>query len=308
MELLYFSRSYYLAFYIIHEGDVQTLKKSLFSLMLKLKKTHIVVQSEPIEIVYLVSTQLESHDIPHAFSTRKGGVSLFPQNSLNMSFREDEPKRVHENQKRFLQALQLQDKSILTAHQTHSDVSVILDSTFKPETKLNADALILEGSSVYLIGVNVADCLPILLAHPGKRIVCAIHAGWRGTAQRITEKTVLKLSQEFKINPAELIGAIGPGACRDCYEVGEEVREMFPDKKRQELIFKPSMRPKHYLLDLQKANLLQFEKTGIPAKNIDTDLYCTIHHNDLFFSHRKEGPQSKENKTGRFLGVIGVEN
>jgi YfiH family protein len=183
-----------------------------------------------------------------------------------------------------------------------------------------------------LLAVQVADCLPILLVDPRRRVVAAVHAGWRGTAQRLAEKTVGRMQLEFGCDPRRLRAAIGPGIHGCCYEVGRAVEEAFagqfpyweklirrvkPSPSQvhwQQRLFSPrpsaerGPRPaltapeaeKRYL-DLVEANRRQLLAAGVTRRNIWESPHCTACRTDLFFSHRAE-----HGHTGRMMGLIGL--
>jgi hypothetical protein len=173
-----------------------------------------------------------------------------------------------------------------------------------------------------LLAVQTADCVPILLVDPKKRAVAAVHAGWRGTLARITQKIVGRMRFEFGSKPADLLAAIGPSIGPCCYEVGAEFVSKFTaqfadaadyfDEPRsgeepnplQWLNMAPPGHqppPKNVHLDLRKANRSQLLAAGLRLQNILTSNLCTACHTELFFSYRKEGALS-----GRLLSVIGV--
>ncbi len=196
--------------------------------------------------------------------------------------------------------------------------------------KLVGDALITDRPGL-LLSVQVADCLPILLADPERKVVAAVHAGWRGTAKRIAEKAVGAMRQEFGVDPKKLRAAIGPGVHACCYEVGREVLEAFagqfpywqkvvrrlppppPDVHWQQPLFSPAptaeRRPRpaltspaaeRFYLDLVEANRRQLRAAGLRPQNIWASPLCTACRTDLLFSHRAE-----HGRTGRMMGLIG---
>jgi hypothetical protein len=164
--------------------------------------------------------------------------------------------------------------------------------------------------------------VPILLVDPKKRAVAAIHAGWRGTLARITQKAVGQMQFEFGSKPSDLLAAIGPSIGPCCYEVAADFVTKFTaqfsdaadyfDEPRsgeepnplQWLNMKPPGHqppPKNVHLDLRKANSSQLVAAGLPAKNIYASDLCTACHTSLLFSHRREGPLS-----GRLMSAIGL--
>jgi polyphenol oxidase len=239
----------------------------------------------------------------HAFSTRHGGVSPLPAEALNLSHVSwDSPANVAENRRRFLAALRLDEVPLLTLAQVHSARLHILDENRVPENgRPQADAVATARNGV-AVGVQVADCFPILVADPRKRVVAAIHAGWRGTLERIFSKTVAGLRDQFGTDSADLIAAIGPGIRPCCFEVGPEVvdrfREAFPGVK---LATPRHARDDKWLLDLPRALQVQFEESGLDRDRIFDLGACTCCNTGEFFSYRGEGARS-----GRMMAVIAM--
>src|SRR4029077_6687824 len=132
-----------------------------------------------------------------------------------------------ENKRRFRSALGATDLEFVSLHQIHSDVVRIFESAPTKQCKGDAIATTTRG---LLLGVRTADCAPVLVVDPKKKVVAAIHAGWRGTLQRIVTKTIGQMQMEFGCNPKDLLAAIGPtiGGC--CYESGPEVASPFAAK------------------------------------------------------------------------------
>ena len=261
--------------------------------------------------------------LAHGFSTRLGGLSeLDGQKVLNLSFTEWDAKKAVEKNRRLLQAaVDAKEFKLVAMKQIHSALIHPFASVLAQPCKGDASTTKQPG---LLLGVQTADCVPILLVDPKKRVVAAIHAGWRGTLARITQKTVGRMQYQFGCRAADLLAAIGPSIGPCCYEVGAEFvtkfTAQFPDapdyfdeartgdepNPLQWLNMKPPGHqppPKNVHLDLRKANHSQLAAAGLRAKNIFISELCTACRNDLFFSYRKEGPVS-----GRMLSVIGVRN
>jgi YfiH family protein len=176
-----------------------------------------------------------------------------------------------------------------------------------------------------LLGIQTADCLPVLLVDAKRRAIGAFHAGWRGTLRRIVEKGVGEMRRYFGTLPADLHAAIGPGIHSCCYQVGEEVREQFqsqfgyaaelfrevresnPVHEKYPLLFLNARAPGHgpeeilLYLDLVAANTRQLLDAGVAAGNISASPLCTSCRSDLLFSFRKE-----KGMVGRMLGVVGI--
>jgi len=277
----------------------------------------------------------------HGFSTRTGGESCIPDSSstrkdaekaLNLGFAGwDDRERVLANRRRFFSALGAARMAPVTLRQIHSDIVVRVDAaslgTADVQTKdpPKGDALITRDPGILLV-VQTADCIPILLADTRHRAVAAIHSGWRGTVQRIAEKTLGRMRMEFGTRPEDVVAAIGPGIGRCCYEVGHEVVAEFAAKfpAARDWFDGPfdalaggdndpnwlpwlTMRPPGHappppraMLDLFAANRAILEVAGIPPKKISASEYCTASRTDLFFSYRRE------HTTGRLMAAIGI--
>jgi hypothetical protein len=263
----------------------------------------------------------------HGFSTRPGGVSdLDGQKILNLGFAEwDAKENVLENRRRFQSALGAESLQLVALKQIHSDVVHLFESA--PSTPCRGLPAVAGDASAtnrpgLLLGVQTADCVPILLVDPKKRAVAAIHAGWRGTLQRIVTKAIGKMHMQFGTRPADLLAAIGPSIGGCCYEVGTEVAVEFQSQFAQASEWFDELRtgdepnplqwlnmmppghqppPKNVLLDLRKANRAQLLDAGLHPQNIFVSDLCTACRRDLLFSYRKEGARS-----GRLMSVIGV--
>jgi YfiH family protein len=138
------------------------------------------------------------------------------------------------------------------------------------------------------VSVRTADCYPILMADPVRRSVAAIHAGWRGTAEHIVEKALVRLKTEFGTEPRDVAAAIGPGIGVCCYEVGEDVASRFGFSVRTHL-------------DLAAENRKQLEAAGVPPGNIEALGACTFCYTERFFSYRRE-----KEKAGRMVSFIRI--
>lgn len=158
-----------------------------------------------------------------------------------------------------------------------------------------ADAALASGPG-WLLGIETADCLPLLLVDPRRRAVAAAHAGWRGTAAQVAARTVHALVARGS-RAADLLAALGPciGAC--CYEVGDELREAFGSDAAHVFRPGPNGRPQ---LDVRAANTRQLERAGLPAEAIFQVSECTRCHPQLYHSYRRDGRDA-----GRMISFVG---
>lgn len=254
------------------------------------------------EIGYFVSCELERLGwLVHAFTTRWGGMSPFPEKALNLSFSTaDRRENVIGNRQKLLRALNIPDDFLLTIKQSHSDKVILLDKSINPQKEhgIAADALVTDRSSIAL-AVQVADCYPILLIDIKKRVIANIHAGWRGALKGIVRNTLKAMEDHFDCQAKDLLAIIGPGIGKCCYEVGREVIERFQKLAPQGSIFWQQTSMGSYFLDLLGILKSQFFLQGLVIKQIKSLELCTSCHLNLFFSYRKEGKDS-----GRMMAIV----
>jgi len=283
--------------------------------------------SKQAELNILSASRLSNFPwLIHGFSTRLGGFSrAYGGNALNLGFTKDDSRvAVERNRAAFVRELGLGKKPwpLVTLRQIHSDIIRFVDSPL--ESSLAGDGLITATPGL-LLGIQTADCLPIILVDPRHRAIGVFHAGWRGTVKRIVEKGVGEMRRRFGSVPRDLMAAIGPGIHGCCYEVGAEVTEKFesqfaygaklfreveesdPVREKYPMLFLTarapghSVLPKKIFLDLVEANRQQLLAVGVPAKSIDASPLCTNCRPDLLFSYRAE-----KGRTGRMMGVVGI--
>jgi len=253
----------------------------------------------------LVCRPLEDAGFANSFSTRLGGVSDFPANSLNLAgFDEDSAENIYENRRRFLSVLD-GDFKLAIAWQVHGDgVKAVRTNEDIENSEEKFDGLVSNIPGV-LLGVKTADCVPILIGDPETRAFAAVHAGWRGTVQSIVTRAIEKMQREFGSEPKNMLAAIGPAAsCRN-YEIGSDVIDAFSTAfDGSEKYFSPTSEG-HAYIDLHLANKDQLLACGVPLAHISTAPYCTMGRIDLFFSYRVE--KKLYGKTGRLMSVIGLK-
>ncbi|MCD7972588.1 MAG: peptidoglycan editing factor PgeF [Candidatus Azobacteroides sp.] len=243
----------------------------------------------------------------HFTTTREGGVSKGAYSSLNLSpYSGDSLSDVAINRKRLAGHLGISPENIIVPYQTHEDKVCILPEGFetysfeeKEKFLYGNDALITNFSD-FCIGVTTADCTPLLLFDPNKKVIAVIHAGWRGTVKYITEKTIATMISHFDCIPEDISAAIGPCISKEVYEVGKEVYHHFKlaGFPMGEIAFLNQDTGKYHI-DLVKANEWILIKSGVKKNNIETSGICTYTCSEHFFSARKSGIRS-----GRFLSGI----
>ncbi len=229
-----------------------------------------------------------------AESTRHGGVSAPPYASLNLGlYTDDDPAAVRENRRRFFAALGFAPEQAAGARQVHGDRICYVEAPGQYE---GYDALMTDRTGL-LLSVTVADCAPVLVFDPRQGAVAAIHAGWRGTAAGIVEKTMRELTNRFGSRPVDCYAYIGTCIDECSYEVDADVADHFPrPHKRWD-----GDRHKFYL-DLKGANRSQLLEAGVPAAHIGISSCSTVSDNRDYFSHRGE-----KGRTGRSLAVIAMK-
>jgi YfiH family protein len=251
----------------------------------------------------LVCEPLEQAGFANGFSTRGGGVSDFPENSLNLAgFNEDDAKNIYENRRRFLKVFD-DNFRLAMVWQVHGDNIKVVNSLDQiGDSEEKADAVISNLPSL-LAGAKTADCVPVLIGDPVSGSYAAVHAGWRGTVQSIVAKAVKKLGENYQADPANMVAAIGPAAGCTNYEIGSDVIEAFKENFAGSEKYFTATREGHALVDLHQANRDQLLAAGLSDDKIFTTPFCTMERPDLFFSYRLE--KQKYGKTGRLLSVIG---
>jgi hypothetical protein len=168
----------------------------------------------------------------------------------------------------------------------------------KDRKKVVADAIVTDRKKVF-IGVQVADCVPILLYDKGRFVIGAVHAGWRGTAQQILKKTISEMHRHFGTNPEDLVVAMGPAIGKCCYEVDFDVMESVRKASGSWNYY--SKKGNKYFIDLHDANKKQALSEGVFVKNIWQSRLCTHCEPERFYSYRYAGYRK-----GRQFGIIGM--
>jgi YfiH family protein len=228
---------------------------------------------------------------PHVFTTR------------DANFRSTDPGATHRT-RQLAGVLGVAPDRLARVHQVHSAIVRVV-RTGEPvpggEHPPQADALATDDPGTAL-AVRIADCVPILIADRRRRAVAAVHAGWRGTCASIVSASVAAMGEAFGSDPADLAAAIGPSACVECFEVGDEVVDLFREAGHTEASvarwFRRGRGPRPFA-DLWTANHDQLVEAGVPSAAIVVMGACTMMHRDWFFSHRADGAA-----TGRLVAAI----
>ncbi len=232
----------------------------------------------------------------HGFSTRRGGVSPAPWDSLNLGAgRGDAPERVAENFRRFCAAVGADADALVKNHQVHSAAVRPVtrdDASASPEEPgvVEADGLVTDEPGVCLT-VFTGDCIPVLLYDPKRRCIAAAHAGWRGTAAGIALQAVRTMAETYGCDPGNILAAVGPGIGTCCFETHADV----PDGLRDglgadaEAFLHPIPESDKFFVDLKGANARWLQRAGVKPENIAVCPACTACDREDFWSHRLQG-------------------
>ncbi|CUQ86082.1 peptidoglycan editing factor PgeF [[Ruminococcus] torques] len=239
----------------------------------------------------------ETGIVTSAFSTRLGGVSEGYYSSLNLSFdRGDDPARVLENFKRIGASIGVAVEDMVLSKQTHTtNVRVVTKEdkgkgVMRERNYTDVDGMITNVPGICLV-TSYADCVPLYFVDPVKKAIGLSHSGWRGTVGKIGKNTVQLMQENFGSKPEDLLAAVGPSVCMDCYEVSEDVIEQFKEafeKKYWEDFFYKKENGK-YQLNLWKANELIFLESGILPEHMAITNVCTHCNSKILYSHRTMG-------------------
>ena len=278
--------------------------------MIYKNQEHVFNEKRVGEVLYLTYPLLESTGIiKHGFSTRVGGVSQGVLSTMNLSFsRGDDENAVRENFRRMADALDVEEDSFVFSQQTHTTNvrKVTLEDKGKGLTRKldyqDIDGLITNVPGLCL-STFYADCVPLYFVDPVKKAIGLSHSGWRGTVGKIGCVTVQKMQEEYGSNPENIIAAIGPSICQDCYEVSEDVIVEFQnhfDKKYWKDLYYKKENGK-YQLNLWKANEIVLEEAGVLKEHIAVTNLCTCCNHETLFSHRAS--QGKRGNLAAFLAL-----
>ena len=245
---------------------------------------------------------IDQENLVAGFTTRNGGSSRPPFNSLNLGFGSgDQLSQVEANRAAVARSFGLEPHLFLTVKQVHGSEILVIDqpnlevSHFQ---RVESDAIITNQRNI-LIGILVADCFPVILYDRGKHVAAVVHLGWRGTAAGLLGRTVAAMRELLGCHVADIKAAIGPGIAAHSYEVDRPVRDSFRQGTDQWQRIAREVSLGHWQLDLQKSIALQLDAAGIDRAAVDTVAECTCCHKETFFSYRRD-----KGKTGRQMGFV----
>lgn len=261
------------------------------------------------EVCWLTYPQIDACGlVRHGFTTRLGGVSEGIWSSMNLSFtRGDKAEHVQENYRRIADAVGFPVEKIVCSDQTHTtNVEAVTagrcgEGVLRPRTWSDVDGMVTNVPGVVL-ATFYADCVPLYFVDPVHRAVGLSHSGWRGTVGQIGAVTLRKMRDEYGTDPADVLAAVGPSICQDCYEVSADVAEAFEREfsGHEEEILTDKGNGK-YQLDLWRANAIVLSEAGILQEHLSVTDICTCCNPRLLFSHRAS--RGKRGNLGAFLSL-----
>jgi YfiH family protein len=258
---------------------------------------------------YFSFPALDEAGLVNAFTTKKGGISKGVFAELDLGFTKEPMEIVRENYRRAAEQLGVDPMKIVSSDQTHTtNVRLMTEEDAGKGAFRERDYKDVDGMVTNVPGITLstlyADCVPLYFYDEAHRAIGLSHSGWKGTAGRIGAATVRKMQSCFGTDPGQLIAAIGPSICADCYEVSEDVAEAFRktfEAEELKAILRPGRAPGKYQLDLWEANRRVLMAAGIPEKRISVTDICTKCNNGLLYSHRVMGPE--RGIQAAFLGI-----
>lgn len=271
----------------------------------------IIKQNQVKTMEYLTFPALENTGmVGHLFTTRLGGASRGDCASMNLSFsRGDDRECVLENYRRICDVLGVGVESVVASAQTHTTNIRHVTAADKgkgviyPQDYQDIDGLITDEPGVVL-ATFYADCVPLYFVDPVRRAIGLAHSGWKGTVHGMGARMTEAMAAAFGSRAEDLIVAVGPSICRDCYEVSEDVAEKFkrafPECEGK--IVTQGRKVGKYQLDLWEANCVVLRKAGIRQENIWVTDICTCHNPDYMFSHRAS--HGRRGNLGAFLYIL----
>lgn len=246
-----------------------------------------------LEYPLLTDTQI----VHHGFSTRLGGVSQGCYASMNLSFtRGDDEAAVRENYHRIAKSIGVKCENMVLSQQTHTtNVRVVTEKDkgkgiVKPLDYTDVDGMVTNIHGICLV-TFYADCVPLYFVDPVQKAIGLSHSGWRGTVGKIGKETIRKMEEQCGSDPKDILAAVGPSICKDCYEVSEDVilefQKNFKERYWKDLFYRKENGK--YQLDLWKANEIIFKESGILPEHIAVTNVCTHCNSEILYSHRTSG-------------------
>lgn len=252
---------------------------------------------------YYCFNNFSDDQVVQGIFTRKGGVSPAPWNSLNLGGTVgDSRSNVIENRRRIFEVMEREVPSIFDVWQVHG-TNVICTNEPRPLDAPHAEAdAILTNSKEITLFMRFADCVPVFLYDPEKKVVGLVHAGWQGTVKKICEVTVQTMQKVYGCEPKNILAGIGPSIGVERYEVGEVVIQQVQKSFGADEKYLLPKRNSGIHFDLWTANRLTLENSGLNPNHIEVSGICTASNTQDWYSHRREN-----GKTGRFGALIALK-
>lgn len=268
------------------------------SLGIRYKDERQIFREIEKEVPYLEYPLLtDTKIVHHGFSTRLGGVSQGCYASMNLSFtRGDDEAAVRENYRRIAKSIGVKCENMVLSQQTHTtNVRVVTEKDkgkgiVKPLDYTDVDGMVTNIHGICLV-TFYADCVPLYFVDPVQKAIGLSHSGWRGTVGKIGKETIRKMEEQYGSDPKDILAAVGPSICKDCYEVSEDVilefQKNFKERYWKDLFYRKENGK--YQLDLWKANEIIFKESGILPEHIAVTNVCTHCNSEILYSHRTSG-------------------
>ena len=276
------------------------------ALGLKYKNQEHIFEEKTVDgVPYLAYPLLEKTGVVrHGFSTRLGGVSTGHCATMNISTtRGDDPAAVEENRRRIAKAIGVRAEDMTYTNQTHTTNVAVVEAKDRGKRFMETDGMVTNVPGICLV-TFYADCVPLFFVDPVHRAIGLSHSGWRGTVGKMGKVTIERMREEYGTDPAQVVAAVGPSICQDCYEVSVDVIEKFRENFDKDLwpeLFYEKADGK-YQLNLWRANQAVLAEAGVPRENIAVTNLCTHCNPDILFSHRSTG--TARGNLSAFLALI----
>ena len=276
------------------------------ALGLKYKNQEHIFEEKTVDgVPYLAYPLLEKTGaVRHGFSTRLGGVSTGHCATMNISTtRGDDPAAVEENRRRIAKAIGVRAEDMTYTNQTHTTNVAVVEAKDRGKRFMETDGMVTNVPGICLV-TFYADCVPLFFVDPVHRAIGLSHSGWRGTVGKMGKVTIERMREEYGTDPAQVVAAVGPSICQDCYEVSVDVIEKFRENFDKDLwpeLFYEKADGK-YQLNLWRANQAVLTEAGVQGENIAVTNLCTHCNPDILFSHRSTG--TARGNLSAFLALI----
>ncbi len=276
------------------------------ALGLKYKNQEHIFEEKTVDgVPYLAYPLLEKTGaVRHGFSTRLGGVSTGHCATMNISTtRGDDPAAVEENRRRIAKAIGVRAEDMTYTNQTHTTNVAVVEAKDRGKRFMETDGMVTNVPEICLV-TFYADCVPLFFVDPVHRAIGLSHSGWRGTVGKMGKVTIERMREEYGTDPTQVVAAVGPSICQDCYEVNVDVIEKFRENFDKDLwpeLFYEKADGK-YQLNLWRANQAVLTEAGVQGENIAVTNLCTHCNPDILFSHRSTG--TARGNLSAFLALI----